>query len=282
MLSLMLLACSQKSSLTSIEPPPSPPPPVKKEEKPATPQRIRVGSNVQAAYQGPAAQWVGQGAALSDAQIAELQQALAKNPEDVCARAYLIAFGRDYVQDITDHKVWMIAHHPEWDGFLTAYFSGASRPEDRERFEQAWRKHIGPDQQNAHVLHHAAVFFKLHEPELAEALLERAIRAGTDTPLHLEGLGQLYGWAARRRRENAAFADYARSKLIAATDPFVLAGASFEIGAHNGKAMYGGELGAALRARIRELRISELPRLPSHFTEYDQFKCPFMPRLRAR
>jgi protein TonB len=36
-------------SVPSAAPPPPPPPPVKKEEKPATPQRIRVGGNVQSA-----------------------------------------------------------------------------------------------------------------------------------------------------------------------------------------------------------------------------------------
>lgn len=36
-------------SVPTAAPPPPPPPPVKKEEKPATPQRIRVGGNVQSA-----------------------------------------------------------------------------------------------------------------------------------------------------------------------------------------------------------------------------------------
>ncbi len=274
-LCLTVLAAAQQPKVAPVEPPPPPPPPIKKEEKLATPQRIRVGRHVQANYQGPAPQWFSQGPALADAQIGALQQALVTNPENVCARARLIAFGREYVGDLTDHVLWMVQHHPEWDGFLV-FFSERNRHEDTEA---SWRRHIGTQQQDARVLHHAAVFFQYREPALAEELMERAIRMGTDTPLHFEGLGRLYA-RATRRSENASFAQLARSKLLAASNPYLFAGAMNEIDGFNPKARMGGALGDSLRARLLELGISKLPPLPSRSPEYNRLKCDFIPLLR--
>src|SRR5262249_46643976 len=93
-------------------PAPTAPPPV-------TPSRIRVGCAVQQGYVGPAAQWFNAGPeSLSVAQIANLEKALSTNPEDICARGYLIAHGQGYVSRRMDHVLWMVQNHPEWDGFM--------------------------------------------------------------------------------------------------------------------------------------------------------------------
>src|SRR6266545_1740346 len=84
-----------------------------------TPSRIRVGCAVQSAYVGPAGQWFNSGPnSLSDAPIANLEKALATNPEDICVRGYLIAHGQGYVSRRMDHVLWMVQNHPEWDGFM--------------------------------------------------------------------------------------------------------------------------------------------------------------------
>ncbi|MFN7935400.1 MAG: hypothetical protein U0R19_18875 [Bryobacteraceae bacterium] len=133
---------------------------IKTEERAATPARIVVGGRVQAAYWGPAPQWSNSGgAALSDQQIGDLGGA--RDPGDLCARGYLIAHGRQGVARRMDHVVWMIDHHPEWDGFLlnlsrSGY--GELDGDGVDRVRGAWLKQIGSEQRSGMVLHHAAVF----------------------------------------------------------------------------------------------------------------------------
>src|SRR5579859_6821388 len=115
-----LLAAQEDNCPVQNAPPPPPPP--KAAERPPTPSRIRVGGNVQAApLPKPAPQWQPAMNSLSEEQIGELEATIAKNPHDVCARGYLIAHGVGHVSNVTDHVLWMIANHPEWDGFLAPY-----------------------------------------------------------------------------------------------------------------------------------------------------------------
>ena len=111
-----VLAAQDSGLLRQAALPPPPPPP--RVERPPTPARIHVGCGTQSAYIGPAQQWHSSSNSLSDAQIAELESELSSNPDDTCARGYLIAHGGGLVSHWMDHVQWMIEHHPEWDGFL--------------------------------------------------------------------------------------------------------------------------------------------------------------------
>src|SRR6266446_4396814 len=95
-----------------------PPPPPPTAPKPATPQRIVVGSGVQSNYLGPEGRWLpSNGRRLSEADITAGEQFLTVNPDDFCTRARLIAFAYYApTRNRIDHLLWMIQHHPEWEG----------------------------------------------------------------------------------------------------------------------------------------------------------------------
>src|SRR5215468_582193 len=91
---------AQISGIVPIPPRPAPPPqppPVQDAPKPVTPQRIHIGCGLQAAYVGPVPEWFNFPDSLSDEQIASLEWTLSANPNDTCARGYLIAHGRGHV-----------------------------------------------------------------------------------------------------------------------------------------------------------------------------------------
>jgi hypothetical protein len=244
----LLLAVLPLQDLSTIrqEPPKAPPPP-REAPKPVTPQRIVVGSQVQAAYAytGPAPRWHFRRETLSDAQIVNLEKTLSSRPNDICARGQLAAFApsASTAEGSTrvDHLIWMIQHHPEWDGFILNPREALSEPRGPEelssydRLRAAWLQQVEPNQHSGSVLHNAALFFAIREPEFAASLLQRAIYLEPDVPLHVERLGIVYAWAlsttilkrfdvtAAPRRE--AFAQQAQAALLASDSWVLLVGA---------------------------------------------------------
>ncbi|MBL8230579.1 MAG: hypothetical protein JNL98_18960, partial [Bryobacterales bacterium] len=211
----LLFAMAQ---LTEVVPPP---PPIRKEQRPLAPQPIRVGCNVQAAYVGPVPQWHNAGPdSLSDQQIAQLEDALQRDPSNVCARGYLIAHGQDRVARRIEHILWMVEHRPEWEGFLLNE-SSRVRPEESSQIRAAWLRQVAQSSSGM-VLHHAAVCFMQSEPHLAEDLFRRAVGLEPKVALHREGLGRLYG---RHAPSDSPFSATARSVLTSSEDTLVLAGA---------------------------------------------------------
>ena len=93
------------------------------EHKPEAPARIVLSGNIQAVefYMGPVPYWV-PSKPLSAEDVNRYDQALIANPDDVCARGRLIAFSqvsrKPQSQAGLDHQLWMVSHHPEWNGFL--------------------------------------------------------------------------------------------------------------------------------------------------------------------
>jgi hypothetical protein len=266
------------------KPDPAPAPPPRIETKPVTPARIRVGCAVQMAYIGPSARWFNSGMeSLSDEQIADLEKVVATHPEDVCARGYLIAHGQGRVSRRVDHVLWMIRNKPEWDGFLlnlSPPYDG-DEPGAYDNVKAAWLQQVGPDQRSGTVLHHAAVFFESHEPEFAQALLERAIRLEPDVLLHIEGLGILYGRA--QFGSDPSFATRAKTALLSSADWVVVAGALNAIRPFNKGT--NGDLERLLLARLRKLVGNRTPMdvlndLPSRSAQYHDSQCDPMPLLR--
>lgn len=277
---LTVLAVQEYGRGQAVPIAPPPQPPVKKEEKPATPARIRVGCAAQSAYMGPAPQWFSGPDSLSDTQISDFEKALSTNPENMCLRGYLIAHGQDRVLRRVDHVLWMIEHHPEWDGFMINLSFFGNPPGANEHIREAWLKQSGPDQKSGTILHHAAVFFEWLAPDLSETLLERAISLGPDIPLHVEGLGILYGRHSYHGSRNPSFSTHARSKLLSSNDPLILAGALNAISpyAKNTRGT-GSELGKVLRQRLRELTVDQPPILPSR-SDRHRSQCDHVPLLR--
>ena len=94
-------------------PPASPPSPAT-QVRPATPRRIRIGQVQEQQCLGPAGFWIC-GATLSESQLMAYERNVLLNPEDLCARGQIISRGTKSSR--VDHLLWMIQHHPEWDGF---------------------------------------------------------------------------------------------------------------------------------------------------------------------
>lgn len=263
----LLFAMAQ---LTEVVPPP---PPIRQEQRPPVPQPIRVGCNVQAAYVGPVPQWYNAGPdSLSDQQIAELEDALHRDPGNVCARGYLIAHGQDRVARRIEHVLWMVEHRPEWEGFL---LSGSSRvhPGGSSPVRAAWLRRMAQSPSGM-VLHHAAVYFMENEPHLAEELYRQAIGLEPEIALHREGLGRLYG---RHAASVSPFSATARSVLMSSEDTVVLAGANDVV---RSLSKGGTDLGRAIEWRLRSLAGGRLPDLPSRSGEYRQPSCELVPLLR--
>src|ERR1022692_735247 len=126
-------------------PPASPPIPAT-EVRPATPRRIRIGQVQEKQCLGPAGFWIC-GATLSEGQLMAYERTVLLNPEDLCARGQIISRGTKSSR--VDHLLWMIQHHPEWDGFtanpLYSLANPPGLPLERSNYElvkRAWLQQI--------------------------------------------------------------------------------------------------------------------------------------------
>jgi len=257
-------------------------PKVREAPAPTTPMRVRITCSVQQAYVGPAQQWFNSGLdSLSDEQIRDLETVLSIDPEDICARGYLIAHGLDRVLRRMEYVLWMIENHPDWDGFalnlsLPRY---ANDQVAYDKIRTAWLQQARPDQKSGTVLHHAAVFFGWREPDYAEALLKRAINLEPEVEFHVQGLGILYG-SAQFNSRNPSFAARTKSILLSSADPLIVAGALNEIGT-----LRGGDFVKSLSARLSEMagnRNAEdiLMDLRYRSARYIRSQCKPVPLLR--
>jgi hypothetical protein len=218
-----------------IPPPPPPPPPIEK-PKPSV-ASIRVGGQVQAALLGPGARWWNY---LPREVIVQRQRAVESNPDDVCARGDLIT--HLWSDDRYEHLLWMIAHHPEWDGFyLPDRLFGSRIPDDQgarhDKLRQSWLQAVDREPRRAIVLYNAAMFFAIQEPERATALLTAAIQIEPGEPRFRRGLGMVFGLAQAnpgevrmrlrvdRFQPHVEFARYAQEQLQGSDDMNLLRGA---------------------------------------------------------
>jgi hypothetical protein len=288
-----------KTDAPSISPPPPPPP---QAPMPVTPQRIRVGGAVQAVYLGPQPRWaVVSSTPMSEPEIAAHNQSLSVNPEDICTRARLIAFVYPTLNSQTanriDHLLWMIQHHPEWEGFILAPSRGLAEPRSDEerasyhRLKQAWLEQVGPQQKRGIVLHNAAMFFAIREPAFATTLSQRAIAAEPDVPLYVERLGAVYANAfmpeplLRRFNsvdtpERETFRHQAEVALLSSNDWVLVAGA---FGDMQGRGSWmpswmPADLSRLLRVRLESLTEgkdtwSNIRKLPSNSARYRGSEC---------
>jgi tetratricopeptide (TPR) repeat protein len=172
--------------------------------------------------------------------IAKSRQAVEANPDDICARGDLITHLPS--DDRYEHLLWMLNHHPEWDGFYLPYdtfaspFSG-SRWGRYDELRQSWLRALDRTPRSAIVLYNAGMFFAIQEPERATTLLKEALQIDPDEPRFRSGLGMVYGLAqadpeqVQRRMgldriaPQIEFARYAQDQLQSSHDIELLQGA---------------------------------------------------------
>jgi hypothetical protein len=236
-----LLIADQPPPSVSLQPAPSPPP-VKEAPKPATPARIIVGSQVQAADFTILGGFWRHPPRLNHAAYLAIVDAVQKNPDAICVRGNLIVASPDDQADVEDarsrrveHIIWMIEHHPEWDGFSSPNVSPQWKaPLDNTelRVDDAWHRQAGSDQRNAMIFHNAAMHFAGRDPEYAVSLLKRAIALDPSEKLYVERLGFVYASVDRNAtfKENLSpprpeFVEEVRAALDNSADPYLLEGA---------------------------------------------------------
>src|SRR5262249_54483887 len=140
----------------------------------------------------------------SDQEFAEMERRVFYDPDDIDARGKLIVYhGWDKLASTSlgltkvGHLKWMIEHHPDWDGLMLEPFRSIA-PRDGisyETLKSAWQAQIEQSSQRGVVLHNAAMFFMIREPERAEALLQRAIALEPNKKLYIERLGMTYAYS---------------------------------------------------------------------------------------
>jgi TonB family protein len=141
------------------------------------------------------AQLLIEGSRLSPAEAQQLEDQVARNPEDLTARGKLIAYYFSTVpqqrQPRLDHVYWLIQHHPESD--ITRYFSMAFRslPSDEEYAKSLWSEQVVLHPDDARVLANAAEFLGRGSGFVERDLLERARQADLSNPEWLKRLADL-------------------------------------------------------------------------------------------
>jgi hypothetical protein len=261
-------------ALQNVPPPPPPPPEIERPKAPAAP--IRVGGSVQQAISGPGARWWNH---LPPEMIAQRQRSVESNPNDICARGDLIT--HLWSEDRYDHLLWMIAHHPEWDGFYLPDYLFADRISRGQggrydELRELWLLAVDRTPPAAIVLYNAAMFFAIQEPEHATALLTQALQIEPDEPRFRRGLGIVFGLAqadpeqVRGRlgvtlfQPNIEFTWYAQGQLRISDDIALLGGALEPFFNSDGRSM--APVGFRPSPLIKELgnRIASISKERSH------------------
>jgi hypothetical protein len=187
----------------------------------------------------------------------------------------------------------MIQHHPEWDGFILNPDHALSEPRSRQersnydRLRAAWLQQVEPNQHSGAVLHNAAMFFAIREPEFAASLLQRAIYLEPDVLLHLERVGIIYACAltpatdlkrfgVTETPERETFAQQAQAALLASDSWVLLAGALTPM--FDMIPLIPRDLARLVSARLQLLTgepdvFSNLQKLPSRSNRYRHTQC---------
>ena len=182
--------------------------------------------------------------AMTSAEAAALEQALATNPDNVEAREKLIIFydqagkatWEEKLAGIRKHSLWRIAHLPETDLWIPN-ISKRHDPEGYAQAKQLWLEQTSRPGVTPKTLARAAAFLSASDTPAAEELLIRAQRMEPAGPWS-DRLGELYARAIvgaadpRSGATDAAeakslFAVEARRKLEATSEPKLLVAAGY-------------------------------------------------------
>ncbi len=140
------------------------------------------------------AQLLTEGSKLSPAEAQQLEEQLARDPDDLAARGKLISYYKWNAMDGMRHQhvYWLIQHHPEAE--MTSYFSEYRAPvlADYEREKSLWLEQAAAHPSDARVLANAARFLGEKEPFVGRDLLERARQADPSNPVWTKRLADLF------------------------------------------------------------------------------------------
>ena len=141
---------------------------------------------------------------ISPAEARELEELLARDSEDLEARAKLMRYylvnhmNRQRVENI----YWMVEHHPEYPlpegAAMSPEDSSINSQADYERIKGLWLAEAAAHPQDARVLGNAGQFLMESDPFAARDLLQRARRIEPSSYRWLERMTQLYTWALCR------------------------------------------------------------------------------------
>lgn len=189
-------------------------------------------------------QFFQEGFRVNAEQARELEAQIARQPEDLSARARLLAYYyyNMKVDDFVRHAQWVIEHHPEsqlaaselvlgaqWSvGFMDPSKADAVQ----KAMQQLWREQAERHISDARVVGNAGRALKHADPAESERLLLRASQIDPGNAVWRRSLAELYADAIRAdfyaaagltmfpwaRVASTGFADHARAALATSTE----------------------------------------------------------------
>jgi TonB family protein len=180
------------------------------------------------------AQLLTDGSRLSAAEAQQLEQQLARDPEDLAARAKLVSYyiANGIARPPRQQILWLIEHHPESE--ITIYFSRSHMLSqvDYDYVKTLWLEQVAAHPDNARVVANAAVFIGEKDQFAEEGLLKRVRQLEPSNPEWTRRLADRLSWAIARwflSREVPAvpptepdFAAAAKAELETSTDATIV------------------------------------------------------------
>lgn len=172
---------------------------------------------------------------MSEPQVASLESAVAKNPEDLESRKKLMSFyfsggsrlydAREAADRFWKHKLWFIQNHPEHEAasFVEPFRNQAAH----DQAKNMWLAVAEQKNSSTSALHNAARFFENENPRLAEQIYIR-LQAAAPDKLWAVSFGRLYSEVIAKGPE-APLADEFRKKLDQSKDPALLAITGYDL-----------------------------------------------------
>jgi hypothetical protein len=117
---------------------------------------------------------------LTSDQVASLEAAVAKNPDDLESRGKLIDFYSSgyHPTELRAHMLWMIRTHPEGitvaDKHFTPMVDASFDPDGYAEGRKLWLPRLTRHHVSVAELRNAAAYFKFGDHMIAEKLLQRA------------------------------------------------------------------------------------------------------------
>jgi tetratricopeptide (TPR) repeat protein len=141
------------------------------------------------------------GVRISAEDAKALEETVAKNPEDLSARAKLLGYycmkqrtSPAAIEAHREHVLWIINNHPDTVIGGTPFLETdpITDPNGYHDVTEAWLKQVEAHPQDAIVLGNAARCFFIHDKEQAEKLLRQAEEVDPKNPNWPDMLGHLY------------------------------------------------------------------------------------------
>lgn len=169
------------------------------------------------------------GDTLSAHQASDLETIVAKNPDNLSARAELLGyyFMRHYLSKEAreareKHIFWIIKNHPEAAiaGLPYSTINATLEGDAYQQAKQLWLEQTKAHDRNTTILGNAAQFFSIHDKDLAEDLLKQAQKVEPANPEWSERLGRLYALQNGKGKATAAesLAEYEKAQSADASE----------------------------------------------------------------